>query len=635
MIKKLHLTDDPEFAKGNWFDAVSGVTSSLFDSGDVDPQFALHRRALRAVESRLDVKRVALTYVIQISFRSEYPDLSAKIANAVANSYINDQLEAKYQAAHQASVWLQDRIAELRDQASAAEQAVVAFRSKNNLVDAGGRLISDQQLAELNSQLVIARAQVSETRAKLERIQSILSGDRGNAVVSPTVADTLKNDVVTKQRIQYFELAAREADWSRRYGRNHLAVVNVRNQMAEIRKSIVEELRRVAETYKSDFEIAEQMEEGLQRQLAVIVGRAQDASQAQIALRDLESSAHSYRALHDNFIQRYMEAVQHQSFPSIEARLISPASRPLKKSHPKTLLSLVAGALGGGLLGLGVAAFREASDRVFRSGREIEKALATKCVAVVPKMSADDVPSSPATYRPRVDFGPRWIKNAVGVPAAVIAAPRSRFAEAIQAIKLATDQDRSARPSKVVGITSVLPGEGKSTIAASLARLVAQTGARTILVDCDLRNSGLTSIFAPDATAGILEAAAGAAALEEAMWRDELTRMTFLPAVVDSAAVHPNEFFASQETKKLFDSLRQNYDWVLVDLPPLVPIVDVRATTHLIDAYLLVIEWGASRFDVVTNALMSATGVHDRLLGAVLNKADIDKLSSYQGKYGL
>ena len=132
------------------------------------------RGAVGAFERNLTIKRIGLTYVIVISFQALSPERAAEIANAVANAYIDDQLEAKFDSARRAGTWLQARLVELRDQASAAERAVVAFKNKNGMVDTGGRTINEQQLAELNSELVLARSKTSEAKSKLDRVQAVL-----------------------------------------------------------------------------------------------------------------------------------------------------------------------------------------------------------------------------------------------------------------------------------------------------------------------------------------------------------------------------------------------------------------------------------------------------------------------------
>jgi succinoglycan biosynthesis transport protein ExoP len=388
VIKQLHLDQDPEFVG-----AGGGLLGNLFALvgdwiGEAAPpsEFELSRRAARAFADRLAVKRVGLTYIIEIAFRAQSPARAAQIANAVADAYIVDQLDAKYQATQRASVWLQDRIRELRDQATAAEKAVVDFKTKNNIVDAGnGRLMNEQQLSELNSQLVIAQARVAETKARLDRIQQIIKAEVPDASMA-TVTDTLQNEVITKLRQQYLDLKAREADWSARYGANHLAAVNLRNQMFQIKRSILDELGRIAETYKSDYEIARQREAAIQNGLTQVVTSSQTTNQAQVTLHELESSAQSYKTLYDNFLQRYMESVQQQTFPITEARVITAASPPLEKSQPKTTLILTLCAFVGLALGAAIGHLRDLTDRVFRTGAQIEEVLQVPCIAVVPAL---------------------------------------------------------------------------------------------------------------------------------------------------------------------------------------------------------------------------------------------------------
>jgi succinoglycan biosynthesis transport protein ExoP len=151
---------------------------------------------------------------------------------------------------------------------------------------------------------------------------------KGVEVPDATVTDTLKNEVINTLRSQYLDFSLKEAEFSVKYGSSHLAVVNLRTQMREIRKVIVDELRRIAQTYRSDYEIAKAREESITKSLADIVSVSQTTNQDQITLRELESSAQTYRALHDNFLQRYMESVQQQSFPITQARLITTASPP-------------------------------------------------------------------------------------------------------------------------------------------------------------------------------------------------------------------------------------------------------------------------------------------------------------------
>jgi polysaccharide biosynthesis transport protein len=678
VIKDLDLIHDPEFVSTESGGLLSSVADLLF-SRDQPSEHSLTRLVLVRFLSQLAVKRRALTYAIEISFKSRNPETSARIANAVAEAYIVDSLEAKYQASKRAAGWLQDRMKELRAQASAAERAVVDFKAKNNIVDTGGRLLNEQQLAETNSALTIARAQTAEAQARYDRLASILKDENRDSLVNDiaTVTDSLRNDVITRLRQQYLDIAAREADWAKRYGNQHLAVVNLRNQMREIRKSIGDELRRIGETYKSDLEIAKAREASVQSSLQSTIDQSNDTSQAQIVLHDLESNAQSSRAIADNFLQLYMLSVQQQSFPMTDARLITDASPPLGNSEPKTMLVLFMAVVGGGFFGFALGWLRDALDRVVRTRNDIESALGINTLAVAPRIDKTDAPGNAELGRNRqsglaasslttIFHLGRILKLALGLSIRdrnrsvdransmraaaangslairddimryVQDSPFSRYAEAMRSIKVAADIVFMDHKTKVIGFTSSLPNEGKTTISASFAQILAQGGSKVVLVDADLRNPSLTRFLTPSATQGLLEVVLENLDLDSTIVVDPATKLAFLPAVIPSRISQTSEILSSAAMAKVVDRLRERFDWIIVDLSPLAPVIDVRSTSRFIDAYVLVVEWGRTKTDAIRQALRDSPMLQDHIIGAVLNKANIDVLNrydSYAGNY--
>lgn len=624
VVKKLSLAEDPEFIGPPV--GLAGLIHqlrSILPFAD-DPTVGLdpNHGVARAVASRLTVNRVG-GYVIEIEAYSLKPQRAAEIANAFVDCYVEDQLRSRYLAARQAAGWLQDRIQELGDQSVVADEAIMQFKVKNNIIAAGGRLINEQQLGELNTQLGLAREKTAETQARLDRIQTIIRSDPSDERVAGTVSDTLNNPIIVKLRSQYLELANREADWSRRFGKDHLAVTNLARQISEIRGSIADELRRIAETYKSEYEIAKQRQTNLEKAVAEAVSRFQDANQAQIELRQLESSAETYRGLHKSALQRNTELVQQQSFPGTEARLITRASTPAAKSAPKTSIILLASTAGGMLLGLGVGILRVSLDRVFRTPGQVETVLQTNCLALAPVLKRAQRSNSLQLAEPRT-----IVRNS-SVSWEVVDRPLSRFAEAMRSIKSAADL--SGQAIKVFGFTSSLPNEGKSTIGAAFALLAAQTGARVILVDCDLRHPALSAMLAPGAEHGILEVISGKRRLEEVLWTDSTTNLSFLPGAVKSRIAHSAEILASDALRTFFDELRKQYDCVIADLPPVAPIVDVQLTGGFVDSYVFIVEWGSTKIEVANLALRKAPVVYENLLGVVLNNVDFKMLGRYEG----
>jgi succinoglycan biosynthesis transport protein ExoP len=653
VIRDQRLLEDPEFTAngGGLLGATFGYVSKTFSSPEPRTEKSTLRSALNIFKSRRKVTRVAHTYVLDIAYTSLRPARSATIANAIADAYVTDQLEAKYQATKRAGGWLQARIKELRAQASEADIAVLDYKEKNKIVDIGGdgvggkvvpRLLGEQALAEVNSQVVTARNATAEAKAKLDRIQEVMKQDLPDAAVT----DSLQNAIITRLRNQVLDLSARESIWSTRYGADHVAAVNLRTQLSELRVSIARELKRIAESYKSDYEIAKDRQTQLELDFAKQIAASQNVNRDRLGLYDLESTAHVYHTIYDNFLQHYMEAIQQESFPITEARVISPADPPLEKTSPNgSMVLAIAGAMGL-LLSFAVASLREATDRVFRTTKHVEEVLGANCLAILPRLK--DVSGTTGKREEKAalsessdGFGKALSTNN-NVARYVVNEPLSAFAEAFRSVKVAADINSVIKENKVIGVTSTIPREGKSTVSCNFAELIAHAGKRAILIDGDLRNPALTRSLAGGSRAGLIEVLTAKCKLANAIYTDEATGLAFLPVVKKSRLMHSNEILASEAFSQLIGQLRKSYDYVIIDLPPLAPIVDVRATVNVIDSYLYVIQWGKTRMQVVRHQLESTPEVYDRLFGVVLNKANLRVLNRYQyyspkehyGQYG-
>jgi polysaccharide biosynthesis transport protein len=643
VIKDLGLTKDPEFTGGGkgFLGAVVAFASNLLGQAQRSSEDAIARRALEVFQKYEQITRVGRTYVLDIAYSSLSPEQSAKIANAIADSYITDQLDAKYQATRRAGGWLQDRIKELRLQAAQADKAVLDYKEKNKIIDigvdnsinkTGSRLLGEQALAESNTQLVTARNATAEAKAKLDRIQELMKQDLPDSAVT----DSLHSEVITRLRNQYLELSGKEAIWASRYGADHLAAVNLRIQMTELRHSIANELNRIAGSYKSDYEIAKERQISLEQSFAKQIVEAQSINRDRLGLNDLEATAHVYHTIYDNFLQHYMEAIQQESFPITETRVISSAKPPLVKSSPRATIVLAMAAALGLVVSFAAASLREAMDRVFRTTKDVEGKLGLSCLAVLPALGRRALTNVTRVLPNKQFERPERVLRFEGAGRLrhVIEEPLSAFAEALRSLKVAVDINSVLKNIKVIGIASTIPREGKSTVACNFAELVAHTGKRAILVDGDLRNPSLTKLLARDAKSGLLEVLRRKSDLREVTYLDVSTGLAFLPAVIKSRLVYSNEVLASSAFKELIESLAQSYDYVIVDLPPLAPVVDVRAAANVMDCFIFVVEWGKTGTHLVQHQLASAPEVSDRIIGAVLNKADMNVLNRHQYYYG-
>jgi len=611
VIKKLDLTNSPTFAQPQGVvPLVSSLVSPIVSRFIKLPPRTDYEKLRATVEDflgRLTVKRVGVTYVFDISFLSPDPEEAATIANAVAAAYVDDLLGAKYSAHVRASKWMQDRLKTLSEQATAADHAVDDFKREHGIVDTGGRLLSEQQVAELQSQLSLARAAKANAKAKLDRIDDILTTGK----LDLSVADALSNQVIINLRDSYVDLSKRATDLEARLGPDHEVPQRLRADMQQVRSSIFEELKRIGEGYRSDYRIASSQEEGLTADLAKAVDQSASTNTAQVQAAQLESDAQAYRALYDTFLQRLGEVVQQQSFPLTETRLVTEASAPLKKSRPKTLLVLAGAIFGGAFFGFGIGWLRDKTDQTLRTGRQAEQVAETALITSVPKLE--------------------W-QRPEKLAREVITNPLSAFAESIRELKVMIELTRVDNKTQVIGFTSAVSGEGKSTIVANLAALIAKSRASVIVLDCDIRNPSL-SRFLPPAASGLVETLLGETSLDDAIFTDALGGFDYLPVSSAGSRGDSSDLLSSIEMKDVIERLRGRYDLIIADLPPLLPVIDAKAAAPLFDGFVFVAEWGKTPVESLSEALRTSGRIRDRLIGVVLNKVDVRQIGVHRTYY--
>ncbi|EUB94932.1 exopolysaccharide transport protein family [Rhizobium sp. CF080] len=631
-VDQLKLQDDPEFMASRRNPVLAAVSDirAIFNVrrwlGGVSPSRldqieANRRQALAMLIGNMKVSRVGRSYVLEISFTATSPRLAAAVAGAIADAYLTDKLDAKYDATRRAGNWLQQRIEELRQRSLESDLAVQRFRAENGLVTANDKLVSDQQLTELNSALIAARADTARARARSERIEAIIASGETDAIVT----DALDSSVISSLREKYLESSKREAEISRRLGEGHVQVTRLRQEMTEYNRLMFDELRRIARSYQSELEVAQSRERQITQGVRDATDISVTAGETQVQLRELERAAETYRNLYQTFLQRYQEALQQQSFPVTEARIISRAVPPTGPSEPR--LSLVLAlclALGCGVGGA-VGAFREFRDRFFRTGEQVRDLLGLEYLGSVPLVEP------PPGRRPPAEpvRGEVYRKNEVSGFATEH--PSSAFAETLRSARIAADV-HIERPHKVIGFVSVLPGEGKSTIAMNFAQALAGS-ARVLLIDADLRNPGATRALGQHAEEGLLEVLLEGRAPASAILTDPDTGLRFLPAFVRRRIPHSSELLASAAMARLLAQVAAEFDYVVLDLPPLGPVVDARAVAPRVDGFIMVVEWGGTSRKAVKDTLNAEPQIAGRCLGVILNKVDAGRMKLYEG-YG-
>ncbi|MCB5204882.1 polysaccharide biosynthesis tyrosine autokinase [Neorhizobium sp. T786] len=616
---------------------VRSVVSALLPGGPPATEEAMRagrrEKAAAILQQSLTVERVGRSSVIAVATRSPDARLSALIAKTYASAYLEEQLNANFDATERASVWLQERLTDLNTRSQQASLAVEQYKTEHGLVSPRGELMSTQQLSDLNSQLIVAQADAATASARYEQYKVIL--DQGqeaavsNAVVSSRDTD---NSILQDLRKRFISINEREQAIVQQFGADHPQAVALKAGKADLSRQIYTELEQLTGSFRNEFEVASSRERSLRDSIEKVAGRNSEANVSMVQLSELEQKAAALKTLYQSYLARFEQASQQQSFPIAKARVISEAGVPTAPSSPrKTLtmaLSLVLGLLAGGA----IAGFLEFRERFFRTGEDVQDKLGMRFLGYLPHIGGQKAQASTATEAEtlpqtmpegeRIDFR-QMMRVAVE-------SPRSSFAETLRNTRLACDIVLQGRKCRIIGVVSCLPGEGKSTVAANFAGLLAASGLRTLVIDGDLRNPGLSKMLATEPETGIVEVALQETEWTKAVRVDRRSKLAIMPvATRGKTLAHTSELLSSNGMTKFLESVRETFDVIVVDLAPLAPVIDAKAFEPHVDGFVFVAKWGVTPVKTVQNVLDSDPQIASKVIGVILNDTEMSRLSRY------
>ena len=629
VVVKERLVNDPEFGAapaGAGTGLLQSIRGFFSRSPEPEPQAPAQnaqlstsldnlspevRATVENIKGALGVTRAGQAYVLNITFTSADPAKAARLANAVADAFVVDKLDARFDAAKRASAWLSDRLVELRQQLREAEEAVASFRTENNLVsNSSGASLNQEQLAQLNGRLVAARSETAEKKARLELLQKIQAGG-GNISSLPEVANS---GAIADLRRQENDISRQEADLLARYNDRHPSVVNLRAQLSDIRRAIAAEARRLTSAVQNEYDLAKARQDAVERTLREVTGQTGLDNSKAITLRELERTAAVNKSLFEDFLQRARVTQEQSTFEARDARVITPAQSPATPSSPKTLLIMLASVLIGTMVGAGSAYLLELLNAGFTTPRQVEDMLQMPLLASISKMEARDLSG---------DGG------VLAIPQYPHVKPLSRFSEAIRSLRSAIQMSDVDNPPKVLQLTSTIPGEGKSTIAQTLAASAAQSGLNVLIMDCDLRHPSTSRFFKADKSPGLVDYLVGGADIQTIIAYDERLRLWYLPA--GGKTQNPPDLLGSAKLKQLIAGLREKFDLVIIDTPPMGPVVDPLIVSNLADKVIFVVRWASTAREMVAHSIDRLSG-HKKVAGVVFNYV-IDAQAQKYGKY--
>jgi polysaccharide biosynthesis transport protein len=564
--------------------------------------------ALNELQKRVQVKRSERTYVVDVSVTSEDPAKAARLANAIAQTYLTEQTEVRSNAARQISQALTARLKELQTRVRDAEQRVEAYKASHNIVGANGELVNEQQLTGLNSQLSLARARTSEAKARLDQVESVLHAK------TPIGAfpEAVQSQTITMLRSQYAEIMRRDAEQKSSLGERHPAVIEIEAQGARLQKLIEDEVNRIAASDSAEYERAKADEGMLSHQVDALKNTAVSTNESLVGLRELERDVQASRAVYESFLVRSRETGEQEQVDTKNIRIISKADRPLYRSSPPSSLVLgLAAMLLGFASGVGIVIMREAAeDPAPRPAKKQAKTPAHfgRLGAFAKKLWETPEPPRAITVLatlPNVDI-------AFGLDA--VEDPHSRFAGEIQKVYAAVRASHKKRGNPSVLVVAADDEDGTASVALMLAAAAAATQ-RVLLIDTDLKCRTLSAIDADEGEAGLVDVAVGRRELSEVIVRDRDTNVNLLPFVSPNS--RRDRRISDADIKEAFDKTKR-FDMVIVAAVDVARDPSARFFAGLVDHIVLVARADERDDDAIALFVARLGADAQKVLGAVL-----------------
>jgi polysaccharide biosynthesis transport protein len=563
--------------------------------------------AIDRVLGRIDAERAGESYAISIKFTSTDPVKAARLATYVAELYVEEQLGAKQRGAARAAEWLSGRLTELRGRLLESENAIATFKAENELIDSQGITLNSAQLTALHSQLIETRAQRAENESKLGLLRRVRSEGEG----FESINEILSSPAIAHLKTLQTELLRQEAQLSQEYGPRHPKIIQLNAEQQKLADKIYREVQNIISAFESEVSFLRNREHALELSLEQAKQSVAVGQRAQVQLAELVREAEANRELYKALTDRYKKLTEQRETIEAGAEVISTAPVPNGPSFRQPKLIVAVGFTSSLIVAGLLALIAESLQSGLRSARQIERVLGLACLSHVPQVKVKD-DCRPHQYPARK--------------------PRSAYAEAIRAVHVGLQFAQLDRPPRVVLVTSSLPGEGKTTLALSLAAASAAAGHPTIVLDLDLRHPSVRRAAGqPLSAPGIVELVTGEAKLEDVVYSDPVQPNLDM-ITIRRNPISPSDVLASKQMAQLIAKLRSRYKLVVLDMPPILGLTDARIAMHLADAVLFVVRWGKTKTEVAENAIAALRECQAPIAGAVLTQ--VDMAAHAKGAYG-
>lgn len=572
-------------------------------AGDIpqtETQLAARRAKIQEIMDSVEVRRRGVSNVIEVLATSKDPALAQNIANGLVSRYIAWESDRSIGTASRADGWLRQRLLELEADVQVKEKAAADFREHSGLRSVAGAPLLEQELSQIQQVLVTVGSQVAEREGQVAQVRAMNASN----VSVETLTSVLTSETMRELRGRNADSARNLAAAEERYGPNHPSITEARKSDEEIRRQIRAESQRIAESYDIELKVSRRRMAELQAKAAAIQAKLAGQSEDSVILRQLEADAAVSRRVYETFLQRQNEITDQAMMRAPTLQLVAAAPLPISPSSFGLPVILVLAAACAAVAAVMAALARELLQDVVSNADDVETRLGTQVLTAAPLLSRGAMKAkTPESSHPA---------------AYLLSKPMSAFAESVRVLRSKITYSAPGELVRVVAVTSALPNEGKTTMSLALARISTQSRQRVLIIDCDLRRRSLNSLLRFKKETRFLEPA------DCGEWNQFIIQDQHVPSLdvlpISDSLNGTDDFFGSEAMRKLMAEVREAYDLVILDCPPILSLADARTLVHLADATVVVTRADRTPVDAVRNAIAQIENAGGRVLGVALNQ---------------